>query len=102
MGSILRVGVTINFNISFFANGLQQNIVILKKLLDELDNIKPFYIWEGNSINENFVNKDDCIAHSDLLKDDSSELDLIIMMGFSFKNKFINTYKNRYKKSKFV
>jgi len=102
MGSILRVGVTINFNISFFANGLQQNIVILKKLLDELDNIKPFYIWEGNSINENFVNKDDCIAHSDLLKDDSSELDLIIMMGFSFKDKFINTYKNRYKKSKFV
>ena len=102
MDSILRVGLTINFNISFFANGLQQNIVILKKLLDELDNIKPFYIWEGNSINENFVNKDDCIAHSDLLKDDSSELDLIIMMGFSFKDKFINTYKNRYKKSKFV
>ena len=102
MESIFKVGLTINFDISFFANGLQQNIVILKKLLDELDKIKPFYIWEGNSINENFVNKDDCIAYSDLLKDDSLELDLIIMMGFSFKDKFINKYKNKHKKSKFV
>ena len=102
MGSILRVGITINFDINFFANGLQQNIVILKKLLDELDNIRPFYIWQGNSINENFVHKDDCIAYSDLLKDDSSNLDLIIMMGFSIKDKYINAYKNKYKKSKFV
>jgi len=102
IGSILRVGITINFDINFFANGLQQNIVILKKLLDELDNIKSFYIWEGNSINENFVHKDDCIAYSDLLKDDSSKLDLIIMMGFSIKDKYINAYKNKYKKSKFV
>jgi len=102
MGSILRVGITINFDINFFANGLQQNIVILKKLLDELDNIRPFYIWQGNSINEKFVHKDDCIAYSDLLKDDSSNLDLIIMMGFSIKDKYINAYKNKYKKSKFV
>jgi len=102
MGSVLRVGVTINFGINFFSNGLQQNIVILKKLLGELDNIKPFYIWEGRTINENFVNKDECIAYSDLLKDDSSKLDLIIMMGFSLKDKFINEYKKKYKKSKFV
>ena len=102
MTSILRVGITINFDIGFFANGLQQNIVILKKLLDELENIRPFYIWEGNSINENYINKDDCIFHSDLLKNDSCKIDLIIMMGFSLKDKFINQYKNKYKNSKFV
>ena len=102
MTSILRVGITINFDIGFFANGLQQNIVVLKKLLDELENIRPFYIWEGNSINENYINKDDCIFHSDLLKNDSCKIDLIIMMGFSLKDKFINQYKNKYKNSKFV
>ena len=43
----IRVGITINFSIKFHANGLQQNIVFLKNLLDKLEDIDPFYIYEG-------------------------------------------------------
>ena len=57
MESILKVGITINFDKNFFSNGLQQNVVILQKLLNELDNVKAFYIWEGKSINETFIDK---------------------------------------------
>ena len=102
MESILKVGITINFDKNFFANGLQQNVVILQKLLNELDNVKAFYIWEGKSINETFIDKDECIFYSDLLKDDSAKLDLIIMMGFTLNDKIIIKYKNKVKKSKFV
>lgn len=102
MESISKVGITINFDKKFFSNGLQQNIVILQRLLNELDNIKAFYIWEGQSINETFIDKGECIYFSDLLKDDSAKLDLIIMMGFTLNDKFIVNYKKKVKKSKFV
>ena len=45
----VKVGITINFDIKFHANGLQQNIVFLKNLLSNIDNIDPFYIYVGSN-----------------------------------------------------
>ena len=80
MKSIYKIGITINFDKNFFSNGLQQNIDFLQRLFNEIDNFKAFYLWEGNSINEYFINKDDCIKYSDLLKEEVNSLDFIIMM----------------------
>tara|TARA_B100000424_G_C22645276_1_gene356311 strand:+ start:160 stop:354 length:195 start_codon:yes stop_codon:yes gene_type:complete len=43
----LKIGLTINFATKLFANGLQQNILFLKKLFDNIENTESFlYIQE--------------------------------------------------------
>ncbi len=97
-----KVGITINFDISFFSNGLQQNVVFLQKLINEIDNFQAFFLWEGKKINDVFVDKDECIKYKDFLKDDFIKLDLVIMMGFTIRDNYILKYKEKNKTSKFV
>ncbi len=102
MKKIINIGITINFNTSFFANGLQQNIIFLNKLLNQIDNIDCFYLWEGSKIDENFVDKNLCFSYENILQKDSINFDLIIMMGFTFGDDVILKIKERRKKTKFV
>ena len=64
----IRVGITINFSIQFHANGLQQNIVFLKNLLDKLEDLDPYYIYKGDVPKENLIDKKNCISISDFIQ----------------------------------
>ena len=47
MSQTFNIGITIDFDRSLYSNGLQQNVVILNSLINELDNFKSFFIYQG-------------------------------------------------------
>ena len=105
MKNIMNVGITINFDKSFFANGLQQNVVFLNNLINQIDNFRCLYLWEGSSIDnidEKIVDHNLCFPYKNILKDDSIHFDLIIMMGFTFSDDVVLEIKKKRKKTKFV
>ncbi len=98
MTNILNIGITINFDTNLYSNGLQQNVVILNNLLNESDNFRSFFIYEGKLLDSYLIDKNFCFPYVDILKNDSIEFDLIIMMGFIINGQTIN--KIRYKNNK--
>ena len=98
----IRVGITINFSKKFYANGLQQNIVFLKNLLDKLEDIYPFYIYTGDIPKENFIDKKNCLSNDDFIQKESIYFDLVILMGFYFGQNTIDNLKIINKNLKFV
>lgn len=98
----IRVGITINFSIQFHANGLQQNIVFLKNLLDKLEDIDPYYIYKGDVPKENLIDKKNCISISDFIQKESNNFDLVILMGVCFDQNTLINIKNANKNLKFV
>lgn len=102
MNKIYNIGITINFDKKFHSNGLQQNIVFLVKLLNEIENFNAFYLWEGEKINEEIIDKNKCIQYKSFLLNDSFDFDLIIMMGFTFSDNVITKVKEKNKEAKVV
>jgi len=102
MNKIFNIGITINFDINFYSNGLQQNVVFLFNLLNEIDTFNAFYLWEGKEINQEIVDKNKCIEYRDFLINDSFDFDLIIMMGFTFDDKVITKVKEKNQRAKVV
>ena len=100
--NIIRVGITINFSIQFQANGLQQNIVFLKNLLDKLEDIDPIYIYKGDIPKENFIDKKYCLSIGDFIQKESKYFDLVILMGVCFAQNTLDTLKSANKNLKFV
>ena len=98
----VKVGITINFDIKFHANGLQQNIVFLKNLLSNIDNIDPFYIYVGSIPKEDFIVKEKCVSYDDFVRHAHSEYELVILMGFWFDQEIINKLKVINKEIKLV
>ena len=78
----ISVGITVNFDIEFHANGLQQNIVFLNKIFTKLENIDSFYIYIGKVPNEDFINNEKCISYEEYIENRYTDFDLIILMGF--------------------
>ena len=97
----ITVGITVNFDIEFHANGLQQNIVFLNKLLTKLDNIDPIYIYNGIIPNEDFINKKKCVSYKEYIENRYTDFDLIILMGFWLGQNSINKIKDS-RNTKFV
>ena len=105
MRNIINVGITINFDKSFFSNGLQQNVIFLNNLINQIDNFRCLYLWEGSNIDnidEKIVDHKLCFPYKNILKDDSIHFDLIIMMGFTFSDDVVLEIKKKRKKTKFV
>lgn len=98
----MKVGITINFDISFFSNGLQQNIVFLQNLINNIENFSSFFIFKGDNIDQEFIDKNFCVHVSELFKENNLDFDLIILMGFSLNNKQFRELKNKNKKTKFI
>ena len=61
----ITIGLTVDFDIKFYANGLQQNIVFLKKLLNNLENIDSTYIYAGNIPKEDFISQNRCLPYKE-------------------------------------
>lgn len=90
----ITLGITINFDIKFHANGLQQNIIFLKKLFNKIDKINPVYIYTGELPKVDFINQEDCISYKNFCEENYQDFDLIILMGFWFDQKIIDKVKN--------
>ena len=102
MKNFSNIGITINFDINFFSNGLQQNVIFLNNLFNQIENIRCYYLWEGSNINEKIVDKKFCFPYKNILKNNSIEFDLIIMMGFTFGDDVILKIKEKRKNTKFA
>ncbi|WP_269615933.1 DUF2827 family protein [Prochlorococcus marinus] len=102
MSALVKIGITISFNIKFSQNGLVQNIVFLRNLLSKIDNTSAYYIYEGKEIPEQHINKDECISYFDYLKEEIVEFDLIILMGFTIDQKSLDYLKKRNNSTKFI
>ncbi len=98
----MKIGITINFDINFFANGLQQNIVILSNLLNSLDNFSSFFIFQGDKTNQQFVNHNSCIPYHELFKENNFDFDIVILMGFSINKQTLMALKKQNKKTKYI
>ncbi len=97
-----KIGITIDFRINFFSNGLQQNIIFLHNLINNLENFKSYLIYQGKLTIFDIVENNQCTKYSDLLKDSSLDFDLIILMGFTFNNSTIASLKEKNNNTKFV
>ncbi len=102
MNNIKNIGLTINFDRNFLSNGLQQNVIFLNNLINKIENYRCFYIYEGSQINEKIVDEKFCCPYKNILKDNSIDFDLIIMMGFTFGDNIIQKIKEKKKNTKFV
>ena len=99
---LIKVGITINFGIKIFSNGLQQNIIFLKKLLENIQNLETVFIYTGVIPEEDFIKKEHCLNYQDFFKEQYKDFDLVILMGFWFEQNQINEIKKSNKKLKLV
>ena len=102
MNRKIKIGITIDFNIQFHANGLQQNIVFLRNLLDNISNLIPIYIYTGKIPEVDFISKENCMSYSDFVNSGHNDYDLIIFMGFWLDQKVIKKIKKVNKKIKII
>ncbi len=98
----MKIGITIDFNINFFSNGLQQNIVFLNNLFNSFENVSSYYIYKGNNPNQDFVDLNKCIPYESLFKENNFSFDLIIFMGLSVNKQSFRMLKNQNQNAKFI
>ena len=92
----IKVGITINFGIQIFSNGLQQNIIFLKKLFENIHNINPIFIYTGEIPVEDYILKEHCLNYSDFIKEQHKDFDLVILVGFWLEQNHINDIKKSF------
>ena len=98
----IKVGITVNFGIKIFSNGLQQNIIFLKKLFDNIQNFEPIFIYTGKIPEEDYISKEQCINYTDFIKEQHKYFDLVILVGFWLEQNYIKDIKKSNKKIKLV
>jgi hypothetical protein len=96
----VKIGITIDPSVAFWANGLQQNIVFLKHLLDAEGAIDSFYIATKDP--DKKIKRGEGVLLEDLLTDDSLILDVLIVAGFTLKNSMYDKLKSRNPKLKII
>ncbi len=102
MKNISNIGITINFDKNLYSNGLQQNVVILNDLLNQFDEFRSFFLYEGKILDSDLIDKNLCFPYKELLNDSAIQFDLIIMMGFTINEEIISLVKKKKPKIKFV
>ena len=102
MSNKTKIGITIDFNISPFSNGLQQNIIFLQKLLEDLDNIQPYLLFKGDPNKYKFTNQFSCRPLEEISKANANNYDLIILMGITLNENKINQLRRGNPKLKII
>ena len=97
MKNISNIGITINFDKNLYSNGLQQNVVILNDLLNQFDEFRSFFLYEGKILDSDLIDKNLCFPYKELLNDSAIQFDLIIMMGFTINEEIIYSKKEETK-----
>ncbi len=89
----MRIGITLDMSVAFWANGLQQNIVFLYSLLRSAGN-KCLYITHKKPAY--YLNKKhEGLLLKDLMDDPSEKLDVLIVAGFDLLPQMYDELKNR-------
>lgn len=99
---VLTIGLTINFKTKLFANGLQQNILFLKNLLDKIQDIKSFYIHSGRIPKKDYFPENQCLKYEDFIKKKHQDFDIVILIGFWLEQDVLNKIKDVNKTTKFI
>ena len=96
----MKIGITLDMSVAFWANGMQQNIVFLYEMLERCGN-ECFYITHKEP-KYNLTKKHKGMLLSDLLKDKSEKLDLIVVAGFDLLPEMYDELKARNAKFKTI
>lgn len=97
----MKIGITIDPSVAFWANGLQQNIVFLKHLFDAEKSIDSFYVVAQDP-DKKIDMKREGILLEDLLREDSLILDVLIIAGFTLNSSMYDKLKSKNPKLKII
>jgi len=89
----MKIGLTINMSVAFWANGMQQNIVFLYSLLQSIGN-NCFYITQEQPKYTIHKNHKGMIL-KDLLEDQAEMFDFIFIAGFDLTDAMYAALKKR-------
>tara|TARA_R110001592_G_scaffold323013_1_gene602066 strand:+ start:3760 stop:4857 length:1098 start_codon:yes stop_codon:yes gene_type:complete len=96
----MKIGITLDMSVAFWANGMQQNIVFLHSLLKKAGN-ECFYITHKKP--EHTLSKShDGMLLSDVLADEKEYFDVLIIAGFDLLPEMYDELKKRNKNLKIV
>ena len=96
----MKIGITIDPSVAFWANGLQQNIVFLKHLLNCEKTINSFYIVAQDP--DKKIEEGEGVLLEDLLRDESLILDVLIVAGFTLSDSMYDRLKSKNPKLKII
>jgi hypothetical protein len=89
----MKIGITLDMSVAFWANGMQQNIVFLYEMINRCGH-ECFYITHKKPTHT--LNKDHKgMLLEDLLADDNENLDLVIVAGFDLLPEMYDKLKSR-------
>ena len=96
----MKIGITLDMSVAFWANGMQQNIVFLYEILRLAGN-DCYYITSGKPTQALDLNHKGMIL-KDLLKDKEEIFDVIIVCGFELTLNMYASLKKRNPNTKFI
>jgi hypothetical protein len=96
----MKIGITLDMSITFWANGMQQNIVFLYGLLSQAGN--DCYYLTHKTPNHELCKDHKGMMLNDVLKDNSELFDVIIIAGFDLLPEMYERLKRRNKKIKII
>lgn len=97
----MKIGITIDLSIAFWANGAQQNIVFLNHLLSSSRQHECFYIADEDP-NHKLNKGDGSIMIDNLMRDKSIKLDVLIVAGCMLPQYVYDELKKRNKNIKII
>jgi hypothetical protein len=97
----MKIGITIDLSIAFWANGSQQNVVFLNHLLSSSKENECFYISDADP-NGKLKKEDDSIMIDRLMRDKSIKLDFLIVAGLMLEQSVYVELKRRNKNIKII
>lgn len=97
----MKIGITIDLSVAFWANGAQQNIVFLSHLLSFNKQHECFYIAEED-VNNKLGEEDKSIMVDQLMLDKSFNVDVLIVAGLMLPQYVYDELKKRNKNVKII
>ena len=97
----MKIGITIDPSVAFWANGLQQNIVFLKHLFNADKNIESFYVVTQDP-DQKIDMKKEGVFLEDLLSNNSLIVDVLIVAGFTLNDYMYDKLKSKNPKLKII
>jgi len=96
----MKIGITVNMSVAFWANGMQQNIVFLYSLLSKLGQ-DCYYITQETPKFPVHKNHKGMVL-DDLMADKNEVLDILIVAGFDLLPEMYKQLKKRNSKMKII
>ena len=96
----MKIGITLDFSIAFWANGMQQNIVFLYEILERAGH-DCYYITDKEPV-AGLSKKHKGMYLFDALEDDLEKFDVLILAGFGMADEMYAKFRSRNKDTKFI